>query len=131
MAAVNFAIRLGASYPLAKTYLQRCAQPILHGSLNMQPVTSIERLTLASLVVLVSLAAPLVAWSQQLPVPDVSHLALPSRETSVKITPALLKSKGLVNVWVELESPALARAHANARNSGKPLTRAEQYAHHQ
>ncbi len=97
----------------------------------MQPVTSIERLTLASLVVLVSLAAPLVVWSQQLPVPDVSHLALPSPETSAKITPALLKSKGLVNVWVELESPALARAHANARDSGKPLTRAEQYSYHQ
>lgn len=94
----------------------------------MQIPYSTERriLALFSLAVFV---LPVALWSQQTPMPDVSDLALPS-PTSTKITPLLLKSKGQVNVWVELANPALARAHASAMASGKPLTREEQHAYH-
>jgi minor extracellular serine protease Vpr len=95
----------------------------------MQIPTTIERHILAYLFALSVSVLPLALWSQQVPAPDVSDLALPS-PTSTKITPLLLKSKGQVNVWVELANPALARAHASAKASGKPLTRDEQHSYH-
>jgi minor extracellular serine protease Vpr len=91
----------------------------------MRLETAIERRVFPFLVLSLFLVLPLALWSQQTPVPDVSGLALAS-PTSMTIAPLLLKAKGQVNVWVELANPALARAHANARNSGKPLTRDEQ-----
>jgi subtilisin family serine protease len=69
--------------------------------------------------------------AQQLPAPDVSELALPPGDVGLsgRIAPQLLKAKGTVNVWVQLQELPLAAAEADAEDIGLPLTREAQRAH--
>src|SRR5256712_2522068 len=78
------------------------------------------------------LAVPAATYAQQVPVPDVSALVAPSditAATHARISPLLLKAKGQVNVWVQMQTSPLALAAAQAKESGLPLTRGAQRAH--
>jgi subtilisin family serine protease len=74
---------------------------------------------------------PAAVRAQQLSAPDVSELALPpgAVDLSGPIAPQLLKAKGKVQVWVQLQESPLAAAQADAEDSGLPLTREAQRAH--
>jgi len=79
-----------------------------------------------------ALAVPAAAYAQQVPAPDVSALAVPrdvTAGTDARISPLLLKAKGQVNVWVQMQTSPLAAAAAKAKESGLPLTRGAQRAH--
>src|SRR3989442_3560183 len=78
------------------------------------------------------LAVPAAEYAQQVPVPDVSAVAAPreiTAATDARISPLLLKAKGQVNVWVQMQTSPLAAAAAKAKESGLPLTRGAQRAH--
>src|SRR3989454_1434242 len=78
------------------------------------------------------LAVPAATYAQQVPAPDVSALAVPAdiaASTDARISPLLLKAKGQVNVWVQMQTSPLAAAAAKAKESGLPLTRGAQRAH--
>src|SRR3989442_2084477 len=78
------------------------------------------------------LAVPAATSAQQVPAPDVSALAVPAdiaASTDARISPLLLKAKGQVNVWVQMQTSPLAAAAAKAKESGLPLTRGAQRAH--
>src|SRR5229473_2285763 len=74
---------------------------------------------------------PAALRAQQVPAPDVSELALPPGDVDLsgRIAPQLLKAKGKVEVWVQLQESPLAAAQADAEDSGLPLTREAQRAH--
>ena len=79
-----------------------------------------------------ALAVPAATYAQQVPAPDVSALAVPrdvTARTDARISPLLLKAKGQVNVWVQMQTSPLAAAAAKAKESGLPLTRGAQRAH--
>jgi subtilisin family serine protease len=74
---------------------------------------------------------PAAVRAQQLSAPDVSELALALGDVDLSgpIAPQLLKAKGKVEVWVQLQESPLAAAQADAEDSGLPLTREAQRAH--
>jgi len=74
---------------------------------------------------------PAAVRAQHLPAPDVSELALEPGDVdpSSRIAPQLLKAKGTVTVWVQLQGSPLAAAQADAEDIGLPLTREAQRAH--
>ena len=79
-----------------------------------------------------ALAVPAATYAQQVPAPDVSALAVPREVTAgtdARLSPLLLKAKGQVNVWVQMQTSPLAAAAAKAKESGLPLTRGAQRAH--
>lgn len=79
-----------------------------------------------------ALAVPAATYAQQVPAPDVSALAVPAdlaSSTDARISPLLLKAKGQVNVWVQMQTSPLAAVAAKAKESGLPLTRGAQRAH--
>jgi subtilisin family serine protease len=74
---------------------------------------------------------PAAVRAQQLPAPDVSELAVPPGDVDLsgRIVPQLLKAKGKVDVWVQLQESPLAAAEADAEDIGLPMTREAQRAH--
>jgi subtilisin family serine protease len=74
---------------------------------------------------------PAAVRAQQLPAPDVSELAVPPGDVDLsgRIVPQLLKAKGKVEVWVQLQESPLAAAQADAEDIGLPMTREAQRAH--
>src|SRR5438105_5842097 len=73
-------------------------------------------------------ALPMAVQAQE--VTDVGALAVPggAAQADARVSPLLLKAKGKINVWVQLQDPSLAARQADAKNSGLPLTRNEQRA---
>src|SRR6266850_1963368 len=78
-----------------------------------------------------TLAVAASAQAQQFPIPRARESAVPDAVTSTdsRISPLLMKAKGRVDVWVQLQAQPLAVENANARDSGLPLTRGAQRAH--
>src|SRR2546426_7482931 len=83
-------------------------------------------------VLSLALAVPAATYAQQVPAPDVSALVVPAdiaASTDARISPLLLKAKGRVNVWVQMQTSPLAVVASQAKESGLPLTRGAQRAH--
>src|SRR3982751_5057077 len=79
-------------------------------------------------VTVFAVAISAAAWGQQVPVPDVSRLAVPPDVLAATISPLLAGRTGQVDVWVQLQDSSLGAAHADAKAAGSPLTRDAQRA---
>ena len=74
-----------------------------------------RKLALVSFLSALGLALPLAA-AEELPVPDVSHLALPGG-AAASIDPRLSQAQGEVEIVVRLGDAPLAAAHGPAPRS--------------
>lgn len=93
---------------------------------------AISRRPIRAVAAFAALVIPQVVLAQQ--VPNIGELRVPDQivtdsGTGGRIAPRLLRTKGQVNVWVQLQDAPLAVAQADARATGLPLTKSEQRAY--